>query len=184
MVHDIKIDGVFMHKTKIFSDNIIKISLDKYLNKDEITCEKFINYFDKIKEIHLVNTQDYNIITKTNDSIIIKANSDIEPKNIIDILINDIDNFKPNIKNLEFIIEGTFIGKSQKYSDGIIKLKFEDYLDINKDNKNKIIEYCNKQNNDNIIKIKIENIDNETINNMFNDGNIIIKANSKIYSPG
>jgi superfamily II DNA or RNA helicase len=77
-----------------------------------------------------------------------------------------------------FII-GEFVGKTKKYSEGIIELKFEDFLASNKDNIDKLKKFADK---DNIIIFSIQNTDTESVLYTFDEHEIIIKGNSKVFT--
>src|SRR5690606_2617321 len=126
----------------------------------------FCAYFDEIDAIKLVNTTDNFIVFRKNRDIVIKANSDIAPDEIVNLLIQNIIDYSPNkdVKcdtntNINIKIEGIFGGKSKQYSEGIIKLKFDEYLSA-KENAKKLLEFNDNKSN---ICVKIENIDSDAI---------------------
>jgi superfamily II DNA or RNA helicase len=177
----ITINGTFINKSKIYSNSIIKVRLGEYLEKNP---EKYIEYFDGNPIINLVFTNNDKFIQKENNKITIKANSDIDPENIIDFLIYEIKNFVFPIKlEPNIIIEGTFFSKSKMYSDGILRLKFDDFLNQDKENVNNLLLYCNNDMTNPNIKIQIDNTDNDAILFSVKNNTISIKGNSKIYSP-
>jgi superfamily II DNA or RNA helicase len=79
---------------------------------------------------------------------------------------------------MDIVVNGEFIGKTKKYTDGIIQLKLDDFLTGDQKNYNALKKMSE---NDKVI-FTIKNTDNESVLYTFNKNEVFIKGNSKVFT--